>query len=453
MLPGSVRGKIAGVYFSVIGQRNFLAIAIAGMLGQVAAQSAVIGSVRHVVHVSVDGLAAVFLKEAMTNAPGEFPSMWRLVTNGAATFNARCDFDDSTTMPNHTCMLTGRPTYPQTGMPDTTHHGYYWNSDFGGTLHTEGNPALSYQASVFDVAHDHGLSTALLASKAKFEFYGRTWNEQNGAPDFTGEDNGTGKIDFAMFTENSTNPPTYATSAPLVDALLNGLTNAGWNYSFIHFSETDAHGHIYGFPSPQWSNAVRHVDQQLARILQMIDTSPVLSNSTAIVLTADHGGDGLLGHGSPEAPTTYTIPLFVWGPGIPRGTDLYSWVANRKDPGPDRIDYLSPNQPLRDGDTGNIALALLGLPPIPGSLMRPEFAPRSFQLAIQSSTQSLTVSWPLAAREYALETSNSLLSGANWHEITDDIDIVNSRHAYNVPVPGSGPQFFRLRNQASPPSL
>ena len=424
---------------------SLLSLALAGLLGPIAAQSAVIGSVRHVVHVSVDGLAAVFLKEAMTNAPGEFPSMWRLVTNGAATFNARCDFDSSITMPNHTCMLTGRPVDPQPGLPDTTHHGYYWNTDDGGTLHTYGNPALSYQASTLDVAHDHGLSTAFLASKAKFDFYVRTWNEENGAADVTGEDNGTGKIDFSMLTENSTNPPTYATSAPLVDALVDGLTNAGWNYTFLHFSETDAHGHIFGWPSPQWSNAVRHVDQQMARIMDAIENDPGLSNSTAIVLTADHGGNGLLGHGFPEDPTTYTIPMFVWGPGIAAGTDLYSWFANRADPGPGRPDYLAADQPLRNGDSGNLALALLGLPPIPGSFMRPELAPLSFQLGIQSSAGTITVSWPITAGHYILESSNSLLPGANWQEITSGISIVDARYVFHTSAPASGTQFFRLR--------
>jgi hypothetical protein len=320
-------------------------------------------------------------------------------------------------------------------------------------LHTDGNPAVPYKASTFDVAHDHGLSTAFFASKGKFGFYVRTWNEENGAPDATGEDNGTGKIDFSMLTENSTNPPSYATSAPLVDALLDGLTNAGWNYTFIHFSETDAHGHIYGWPSPQWSNAVRHVDQQLARILQAIETNPGLSNSTAIVLTADHGGNGLLGHGFPEDPTTYTIPFFVWGPGIRGGTDLYSWVANRNDPGPARVDYLAPDQPLRNGDSGNLALAILGLPPIAGSLMRPEFAPLSFQLAIHSSGGSTTVSWPISAGDYVLETSGVLDPGENWREITDDITVVDSRHVYQVPASGIGPQFFRLRKSTSTPPL
>lgn len=400
----------------------------------------------HVVHVSVDGLAGIQLREIMMNAPEEFPAFWQLVTNGASTFNARCDFDDSITMPNHTCMFTGRPVMQPPGMPETTHHGFMWNADDGfGTLHTYGNPALSYQASVFDVAHDHGLSTALLGGKAKFVFYARTWDEQNGGEDVTGADNGRGKIDFTEFTETSTNPPTYYMSGPLVDALLPGLTNAGWNYSFIHFAETDSHGHVHGWGSAEWSNAVRHVDFQLGRILQAILSHPALSNSTAVVLTSDHGGNGFLGHGFPDDRLTYTIPLFLWGAGIPAGTDIYTLFANRTDPGPDRIDYLSPQQPLRNGDSGNLALVLLGLPSIPGSMMRPEFVSLSFRLAIEASNGAVTVSWPAAAAEYVLEAADRCEPDANWQPIESGITLIGPRFVYSLPANSPPASFFRLR--------
>jgi hypothetical protein len=76
-------------------------------------------------------------------------------------------------------------------------------------------------------------------------------------------------------------------------------------------------------------------------------------------------------HVEPTAYQNYNIPLFVWGAGLPAGADLYSLTTNRFDPALTRPDYNSPTQPLRNGDTGNLALQLLGLGPIPGSSMIP----------------------------------------------------------------------------------
>jgi hypothetical protein len=92
-----------------------------------------------------------------------------------------------------------------------------------------------------------------------------------------------------------------------------------------------------------------------------------------VILTTDHGGTGDT-HTDPQDAGSYTIPTFLWGPGIPAGVDFYSILTNRYDPGEDRPDYNAPLQPLRDGDTGNLALALLGLPPVDGSSMIAELS-------------------------------------------------------------------------------
>ena len=71
------------------------------------------------------------------------------------------------------------------------------------TLHNSGNPNLSYVASIFDVAHDHGLRTCFYAGKAKFILYARSYDAQHGAPDTVGLDDGRGKIDRCMILESS----------------------------------------------------------------------------------------------------------------------------------------------------------------------------------------------------------------------------------------------------------
>ena len=66
-------------------------------------------AITHLVHISVDGLGAVYLQPYMMAAPEQFPNFVRLKTQGAFTFNARCDYGASETIPNHTSMFTGRP--------------------------------------------------------------------------------------------------------------------------------------------------------------------------------------------------------------------------------------------------------------------------------------------------------------------------------------------------------
>ncbi len=76
------------------------------------------------------------------------------------------------------------------------------------------------------------------------------------------------------------------------------------------------------------------------------------------------------------APVNYTIPLFAWGEGVDAGADLYDLNASRVDPGTGRPDDDVPGQPLRNGDVANLALDLLGLPPVPGSLFNADQALR-----------------------------------------------------------------------------
>ena len=92
-------------------------------------------------------------------------------------------------------MLTGRRVDDRHGG-----HGYTGNFDTGGTVH---RTAGHYVASVFDVVHDDGGSTAMFASKAKFRLYRRTWNT-HGAADRTGRNDGRAKIDRVTIDLNNT---------------------------------------------------------------------------------------------------------------------------------------------------------------------------------------------------------------------------------------------------------
>jgi hypothetical protein len=103
-------------------------------------------------------------------------------------------------------------------------------------------------------------------------------------------------------------------------------------------------------------------------VRRLVEADAALAGRTMIIVTTDHGGIGA-NHGESELADNYTIPIFVWGAGVGRG-DLYAMNAEtRSDPGGARPDYNAKRQPIRNGDTGNLALGLLGLGPIPGSLI------------------------------------------------------------------------------------
>jgi arylsulfatase A-like enzyme len=204
-------------------------------------------------------------------------------------------------------------------------------------------------------------------------------------------------------------------------------------------------GHFNGgWGSENWSNSVRMVDGQLGRIFQAVESNPAMSNRTAIILTTDHGGQGL-GHSVPDIPANFTIPFFLWGPGIPSGADLYSLFANRGNPGTNRVDYTVAPQPIRNGDAGNLVLALFGLPPIPGSLMIPEFAVPGMKLEIHRSGPAWSLVWPASAEGFILETTNSLQPPVQWEPVTRGIQETPLENTFSIDSFHGSTRFYRLR--------
>ncbi|WP_412069467.1 alkaline phosphatase family protein [Rubrivirga sp. IMCC43871] len=306
-------------------------------------------SVRYVIHISVDGLRPDAVERLGFDA---VPAFTRLRDRGAWTHNARSDRDYRITLPNHTTQLTGHPVVG----PD----GHHWTVNVdpapGVTIHSNRG---AYIPSVFDVAHDNGLQTAAYVSKSKFSLYRTSYDAEHGAPDTTGVDDGREKIDTFVYQPDTDT---------LVDRLVADLADDPAAYTFLHIRDPDSRGHIMAWSMRRGSpylRAVEHSDMLIGRILALVDDDPRLAGHTAIIVTADHGGSGR-GHAR-DRREHYTVPFYVWSPGVPRA-DLYALNKGlRVDPGTGHIPYSAELQPIRNGDAANLALAFLGLPPVPGS--------------------------------------------------------------------------------------
>ena len=339
-----------------------------------------------VIHISVDGLRP----DAVTSlGASQLPNFYRLRTQGAITDNARTDFDYTITLPNHTDMVTGRPV---TG---TGGHNWTVNTDplAGQTIHSNKG---SYVASAWDVAHDNGLRTGLWASKTKFSLYdssydGDTTALQGGAPDVTGEDNGRDKMDTYFHS---------ADSGVMTDTFVSQMAANPYQYAMLHFHDADTAGHASGWMGTAYLNAVKFVDQQLGKLFNLVDGNAQLAGQTAIILTADHGGTGTT-HSTNTTREHYTIPFYVWGPGVNAGADLYSINgASRLNPGTGRPTTTATPPPIRNGDVANLAMDFLGLSSVPGS-----FFNQSQNLAVTGAGQPAVVS--IAASDAAAgEPSN-----------------------------------------------
>ena len=312
-------------------------------------------SAYRVILISVDGLKS----DAITVlGPEKLKNFYRLRKEGAFTGNARSAVDYTLTLPNHTGMITSRLV--------TGPKGHHWVDNTkealpGVTLHSNKG---HYLHSVFSVAHDHGLRTALFASKTKFSLFNITYNENHGRPDRTGEDNGRDKIDVYEQTP---------VSEPLVNGLVERMKSEQFDLLMVHIRNPDTVGHGMTWETRKPSlylRSVKHADRMIGQILESVEKEKGWAGRTFVVVTADHGGlNGTHGHKDTRNPQNFTIPFFVWGPGIPAGADLYRLNrSTRKDPGtrnPRPSMHTLP--PIRNAGAGNLCLDLLGLPPIPGS--------------------------------------------------------------------------------------
>ena len=232
-------------------------------------------TIQHVVIISIDGLRPDALDLTDT------PTLDQLRATGAYSPQAQT-VSLSITLPSHASMLSGM-------LPEK--HGILWGVPYIGW------PGMS-GPTLFSLAHDAGLSTAMVFGKEKLNYLVLP----NSVDRLFGTDVGDTEI--------------KEQAVKFIEA---GLPNI----LFVHFADTDRVGHTFGWLSPNQLQSVTFVDGLIGDLVAALESGGYLNN-TLLIMTADHGGPDH-GHGDDTAEDR-TIPWLAVGPGVRSGVILNSHI-------------------------------------------------------------------------------------------------------------------------------
>lgn len=233
---------------------------------------------RRVVIVSIDGLRPDVALRA------DMPTLRALMTRGSFTMFAATT-DLAVTTPSHVSMLTG--VAPEK-------HGILYNKD-----PKPGDPPAPAWPTLFALAHDAGLSTALAAGKSKFSVLCQK---------------GTLNQSFLPPAPNG-----IALDSVVADTAAAWIAKQRPEVLFVHLAGVDITGHAFGWGSQPQRLAIATADRALGRIVRALKATR-LADSTLLIVTTDHGGAGTT-HGGTD-PRSRLIPWIAAGPGVRRDYDL-----------------------------------------------------------------------------------------------------------------------------------
>jgi predicted AlkP superfamily pyrophosphatase or phosphodiesterase len=279
---------LAVLLTGVVGPLSAVAQEVAPAAAQATARpSRPFPAIQRVVIISIDGLRPDLLIRA------RMPNVHQLMTSGAASFWARTT-EMSVTLPSHVSMLTGVP-------PEK--HGITWNDD-------RGNDKAVTVPTVFEIAKHAGYTTAMAAGKSKFAVLVKP-----------------GTLDALHLPS----PGAHDDDLAVASAAGAMIKKTQPDLLMVHLPANDAAGHQFGWGSLAQIATLERADQAVGILLTALDEAAI-RNTTLIILTADHGGQGR-SHGPNDVRSRY-IPWIATGPGIKQNFDLNldsSTVINTED--------------------------------------------------------------------------------------------------------------------------
>lgn len=221
------------------------------------------------------------------------PNMKRLIANGLHTLEAR-SVTPSVTLPCHTSIFRG---------VDVPRHGITTNVF---------QPLARPVPSLFDVAKRSGMRTGMFFN----------WGELRDIAD-------AGSFDVSFLDSDC---HSAEGDARIAGEAARQLGRDRFDLVFVYLGWTDECGHLHGWMSPEYLEAVSAADRCIGKVL---DALPAQAH---VILLSDHGGHERT-HGT-ERAEDMTVPFVLHGPGVDHGQIM---------------------EPVRIFDTCPTAAALMGL--------------------------------------------------------------------------------------------
>jgi predicted AlkP superfamily pyrophosphatase or phosphodiesterase len=273
--------------------RLILSLVLMALAWPSASLSAADAPVKHVVLVSIDGLAASYLDDPRA----ELPTLRMLAKRGASAKGMITSFP-SVTWPSHTSLVTG---------VQPAKHGVIGNSvlnrKLGRVVTYIGDPELTKDEAIkvptlYDAAHEAGLKCGSVIWPCCTDAQSLTWvipdagkpelHAKYTTPGFV-EELGKARIDISKLGQWGWSKDRSTERDLLYTKVANYLVkDKQANLVLVHLITPDGVEHAYGPHTPEAYKAVNESDQRIAEIWQTLQEPP-LAGKSALFVVSDHG--------------------------------------------------------------------------------------------------------------------------------------------------------------------
>ena len=229
---------------------------------------------KFVVIITIDGLRPDAINEQNS------PNLMSFLKIGSYSLRAKT-VKPSITLSAHTSLITGlSPDIHQ-----MKSHGW--------------NPSMDYvkHKTIFSIAKEHNLRTAMFVGKSKLKYLAKTQTVN-------------------YFNSSAKSPNSVQEIASRFSIY---FEKEKPQLSLVHFPQPDSTGHLSGWMSDDYFEALKQVDNSIGFLIESV-IQTIAKDEFMIIITSDHGGLGK-GH-IKDLPANQTIPWIAFGKEVKKGYKL-----------------------------------------------------------------------------------------------------------------------------------